>query len=449
MPWMTRLVTFWSLLSFFMTDVPVRAATLYWDGVNNALWSLNTNWSTANNATTPDPGAAVTSLDDALFNISTANLNEAVFLNGDQAARSLTFLNTGTTSFFGGVSGTPANNTLTIGTGGVIATLGAGTITFDPTVTLALSGKTPFSTVFGTTVNVQGTLSGAGSLGKLGNGVLRLTGTNPSFTGSTTVNAGALVVTGTSQLGAVSNPVSVNGIGASTGFTGGVLILDGGTSGLTVQNQMTIAGQGPGLANNGNTGAGLFSVGNNTFSGLLTLGGPAGATSVGAAYGNTTFTGPVQLGLSNVVNFTGNGNVILAGTVSSFEVQTNRLNKGSSTYLPSTLWLQNINNNFYSNVKMVGGNIRVSDGRALGLNTSTSAIEFNSSATLELRADPATLASSASNFAGKSVVGSNGSTYTIFVDRAIGGSGLNQTVVMGTFGYGSTGRGVTVSGREG
>ena len=52
-PLLTKCVALWSLMAFFAADFPVRAATLYWDGVNNALWSLNTNWSTASNATTP------------------------------------------------------------------------------------------------------------------------------------------------------------------------------------------------------------------------------------------------------------------------------------------------------------------------------------------------------------------------------------------------------------
>ena len=39
-PWLTRVVALWSLLSFFATDYPVRAATLYWDGVANGTWDL-------------------------------------------------------------------------------------------------------------------------------------------------------------------------------------------------------------------------------------------------------------------------------------------------------------------------------------------------------------------------------------------------------------------------
>ncbi|NBV85054.1 MAG: hypothetical protein EBS01_02035, partial [Verrucomicrobia bacterium] len=93
------------------------------------------------------------------------------------------------------------------------------------------------------------------------------------------------------------------------------------------------------------------------------------------------------------------------------------------------------------------------DGRALGANNNWTVSSVNDSVTfngglLEIRADAATLASSLSNFASKtlSLYYGNG---TVMLDRAVGGSGLAQTVTMGTFTFGYQGRTLTVNGRDG
>ena len=67
-----------------------QAASLYWDG-GNGNWLNNAAWSTDSAAITPDPVVAPVAADDAFFNISTANLASTVTLNGNYAARSLTF----------------------------------------------------------------------------------------------------------------------------------------------------------------------------------------------------------------------------------------------------------------------------------------------------------------------------------------------------------------------
>jgi hypothetical protein len=89
-----------------------QAGTVYWDGSGTG-WDATASWSTASDATTPDPDTVPGSGDDAVFNITTVNTAQIVNLNADQAINSLTFNSTGTVALQGG--GT--NWTLRTGTG--------------------------------------------------------------------------------------------------------------------------------------------------------------------------------------------------------------------------------------------------------------------------------------------------------------------------------------------
>ena len=112
-------------------------------------------------------------------------------------------------------------------------------------------------------MNVTGSLSGSGGLLKTGNGVLRLSGTaGGGFTGDVTVNSGILAIMNSTALTGATAPVSVGGA-TGFGFSGGMLVLDGGTAGLTLSQGVTLAGRGP-LATNNTAGVSLLSLGNNT-----------------------------------------------------------------------------------------------------------------------------------------------------------------------------------------
>ncbi len=76
-PLLTKLVTFWSLLAFFMTDLPVRAATQVWSGTSGGLWTLPANW-----VSSTVPGA----LDIGSFNLSEPTV---VYLNGNTSVLGL------------------------------------------------------------------------------------------------------------------------------------------------------------------------------------------------------------------------------------------------------------------------------------------------------------------------------------------------------------------------
>ena len=130
---------------------PAAAATLFWDGSGNS-WSAVGSWSTSFTATTPDPLAVPGFADTALFNIGTVNSAQTIYLGGNQAASSLIFSNTSPTTFLGGSAGSPAVNTLTLGTNGGALTIASVT---------AAAGNVTIGDTTGGGANVTPTLAGA------------------------------------------------------------------------------------------------------------------------------------------------------------------------------------------------------------------------------------------------------------------------------------------------
>ena len=87
--------------------------------------------------------------------------------------------------------------------------------------------------------------------------------------------------------------------------------------------------------------------------------------------------------------------------------------------------MTNAANNFAGDVRLDAGTLRVSTGLALGRSVSANAILLNGG-TLEVRSDTGT-----TGFANRNVNIAATAAGTIFVDRAVGGSGLNQSVLFG------------------
>ena len=175
---------------------------------------------------------------------------EAVILNGGTLATS-----TGTSSLAGPV------------------TLGAASSVEVAGTQLTLNGALN-NGGFGLTVNgsgntlLNGVVSGAGGLTKLGAGTLTLAGTN-TYAGATTVNGGTLVATRASSLGTVGSGTTVN--------AGATLELDG-----TLTYAEPVALNGATLA---------WAAGSPTLSSTLAL---AGANSIGGAAGALTLGGVVS-----------------------------------------------------------------------------------------------------------------------------------------------------------
>jgi fibronectin-binding autotransporter adhesin len=141
----------------------------------------------------------------------------------------------------------------------------------------------------------SGALSGAGSLTKIGTGVLTLTGAN-SHAGGTTVNAGTLLVNGTIS----ESAVTVNA-GGTLGGTGAVAPT--GANGLVVNSGGVVAPGDGGIGSlevnlGGTTGSASFLSGSNF---VFDLNAPGGSdvldfTGLTASSGDVIFNG-------NVINF--------------------------------------------------------------------------------------------------------------------------------------------------
>ncbi|MEO7797819.1 MAG: autotransporter-associated beta strand repeat-containing protein, partial [Opitutaceae bacterium] len=273
----------------------------------------------------------------------------------------------------------------------------------------------------GSTARIDAAIGGSAGLVKSGNGSLVLTNNSNTYTGDTVINDGAVVITDQAQLGLGTTAISVNGLAntGNPGFSGGQLILNGGITGLTINREISVTGRGTGAAN---AGGALVSVGNNTLNGDLVISSTGSEGRVVATHGTTTINGGVQLGTGAVNYFLGNGNFIISGVVTGFDIANDRLIK-SGTLVATTLWLQNANNNFAETVRPDSGTIRVSDNGALGASTASRAIDFASGGRLEIHTD-------APNFDTRNVH-VRAVTGLIYATRAFDGAGLNKNVQFG------------------
>jgi len=295
-----------------------QAQTFYHDGAGGA-WGSAASWSTAEDATTPDPAGAPGAGIDTVFNISTANANQTLaFNNSSSNAKSILFRSTGTVTFR---SQSGATRTLNLAAGGLTVNSGAGAVTLGNTANdafvVSLSANqtwTNNSTSLVSTPNKDATagvnlnnktltIDGSGNFtfngttrGNTGGGIIKngtgtvvLNNANNDFTGALVINDGSVAVAGGSSIvdtvavsladaaGAIFRLDASETIGslAGGGTTGGNVNLQGNT--LTV-----------GDANTSTTFAGILSgTGGLTKqgSGTLALSGPntyEGATTVSA-----------------------------------------------------------------------------------------------------------------------------------------------------------------------
>ena len=119
--------------------------------------------------------------------------------------------------------------------------------TFANKITLDQGNATLSNTGDGV-VEIAGAIDGEGSLVKDGTGDMKITGNN-TYTGNTTVNDGRLVVNGnisTSQLTEVNDGAALGGAGAVGSlmvYEGGMLTPGNSPGNLTVNGDMTIAGE--------------------------------------------------------------------------------------------------------------------------------------------------------------------------------------------------------------
>ena len=285
----------------------------------------------------------------------------------------------------------------------------------------AVSPGTVYNVDLGNQQTEPGPLSGGTDVSKIGAGTLFLNGAN-TYTGGTVIDLGTIVITNGAALGA--GPVTVNG-NVTTGLGGGQLLIGGTYAPQSFALPSTsIAGGGP----SGN-GLALQSVGNNTITGGIVTSSTV-ATRLGSGFGMMTING-ITLGAGQSTIVTSNliANNTLTGVSGSGTLQK----QGTSTLI---LTGSNTNTGI---VDLNGGFLRVSQAANLGTNTAANSISHNN-ATLEVRTDAPDF-----NAKGMTLANSNG---TVNLDRAVGGTGMNQSVTFANLTFAAN-RNITFNSRNG
>lgn len=317
----------------------------------------------------------------------------------DTAARTVS-LGSGNTlqlAVSGGVIGDSTAGSLTIGTAVDDGTLTAGA-SGAATLTLHEMSSTATLTVNAILANNAG--GGTVTLIKAGTGRVVLAGTN-TYTGATSINAGALEIQNNSALGGTTNGTTV--------FSGAALELSGG---ITVGAEaLTINGTGIASA-----GALRNISGSNTYGGAITLG---GTTTIGSTSGTLTLSGAIGAA-GNGLTFTGAGNIIVNGVLT--QTGTASLTKSGA----GTLTLNAANSLAGTGgIAIDGGTLVVANTAALST-TRTITLSANGAGTLRLATD--------TSVAALPVTTSSSNASTLISDRATAGAGITHVLGAASFG---------------
>ena len=186
--------------------VPVGVKASFWKGDVDSNWSTitagNTNWA-SDAAGTTDAGQVPDADTDITFAASGAtNLPDTV-LGADFSVKGVTVSNaTGVT-----MGGT---HNLTLGANGLTVAAGAGATTINTTGQVMLGADQTWANNAANALTVASPISGAAALTKSGTGTLTLTGDN-TYTDATTISAGTLQVGNGGTTGSIFSNVTNNG----------------------------------------------------------------------------------------------------------------------------------------------------------------------------------------------------------------------------------------------
>jgi fibronectin-binding autotransporter adhesin len=259
--------------------------------INLNGFSTTISGSLANSGGTSSGGLQLNTTTGGTLTLSSTNTYTGVtLLNGG------TLLLTNTAALLDSTFDTSGAGTLSLGSltaatfGGLRGTAG--------TLNLMNNAATPANVALsvgnnGSNTTFNGTLTGGGSLTKIGSGVLSLTGSTSNYTGATNISAGALDYANTAAMPGTST-VSVSAGAALVAAVGGANPFTFGGSGVGSTNGL-LAGAGP----NGN----VINWANNSMLGIDTTG------VAGGSLGVSGYTSG-SVGLAKL----GSGTMVLSGT---------------------------------------------------------------------------------------------------------------------------------------
>ncbi|MES2920614.1 MAG: autotransporter-associated beta strand repeat-containing protein [Verrucomicrobiota bacterium] len=240
--------------------------------------------------------APVILADSLTINITGTNLTLSGIISESGGARSITKTGGGTVILSGANTYT-GDTTISAGTLSITGAgqLGAGYYAG------TISNAGTFSYNSSANQTLSGAISGAGTLTKNGAGTLTLTVAN-GYTGLTNVTAGVLLITNGSALGTTAANTTVGSAGS--------LQLQGG---ISVAENVVIAGQGTGVAVNALTDLTIAAPGAiRSISGINTLSGTIGLTS-GAGGSLVRVDSGSTLNLTGAISVTNSGRTLFLG----------------------------------------------------------------------------------------------------------------------------------------
>ncbi len=268
-----------------------------------------------------------------------------------------------------------------------------------------------------------GQISGSGSLAITGGVSLALTNNNNTYSGFTNILGGTLIISNMGQLGTSTTTVNIGGVAGNLG--GGALLLQGGTTGLNFTRNLNVAGYGIGGATNSPSYS-LVSVGNNTFSGILTSGSSSGETRIGSAVGTLQFTGTSTINVGGISYLMTNaaGNTAYNGFLTGGVPGSLGFYRWSGGALLGEVSLGNPYSNLLGGVEVTGSFLRIASPGAVGVGVANNSfISYGGS--FELRVDPGN-----TDFSKKTLSYSAAGS-AVIAARAVGGVGINQTITIG------------------
>ena len=253
--------------------------------------------------------------------LGAANQIPAVAINVVNGLLDLNSFSTTITSL--SMGGGPVGSTSTVNTETATLTLG-GNVTFNNTNNagagtingnLALGSSTRTFTINHSTANttdltVNAVISGSGGLTMAGAGQLLLTAAN-TYTGTTTINSGTLVVGANAPsgaAGALGNATGAVLLGNTTGSSNAALLIGGA---FTVGRAITVQ-----AGNTGTNTLGGSTANASVFSGNLTVNNTGGVTLTSATGSSVTFSGVISG--ANPITAAGPGTVVLSNTANTY-----------------------------------------------------------------------------------------------------------------------------------